>query len=370
MAPGFAEADQSFHTQALTRLANMETQSMQHRMANEDAMMKLAQGADAPKNLDQQITQMEAQAGRLMAGGFVKQGSDLFEKASLARSHQATVRREQFQEEEKARQHRIDSIKTINTMLETVTDERSYNAMLERYKMENPGDEIPEQFQHYNPELVRMVRLTSPQAIKREEEERKKKKDEFEQELKERQEKDRERRTDIEDRRARTMEAAEARREKAEGKNAGKVGKPNKEEIAAAGELVSEEFPDLKPNIISGPQGRDSHTAAANELAERTEAVFAANKGMSKDEARETAFREMKDAGDFKKYTVREPIKAFGIPLPFASTEEQKTAYKPGRTKESPRDLPADKKLKDGLWYQTPQGVLRWDAKKQKLVDE
>jgi len=129
---------------------------------------------------------------------------------------------------------------------------------------------------------------------------------------------------------------------------------PNTNDVKAAEAAI-------KAHIFKG----DSSTAApeaiktgAYAIAARAKALVRTNKALDWDTALSRAISESQSNGDWdtdKGYSI------FGFPI---SDDTTKFVPKPGKTPDMPAPLPADKKLKKGMYYVTGKGTILWDGTK------
>lgn len=346
-------------TQRLRQAAaadQVEAQAKLKAMQLAEQKMKLLQGVGAPVEggaAPPDIpSQMDAQARRLLAAGFVKEGSDLAAKSQTIRLNTAREDLSGARREDVMLGTKQKKLESLSAIFGSVQDESSFNNAKMLWMNTHPDEPLPPQLAIYNPETVsrlqqatniglQQIRLTRDEAnmVQR---------DQFEAGRNARAEAAQKA---LSERAAMVQDRIDARA-KERGAKGKAVGAPNGTMISAAEALINQEFPGLPRDIIAGPNLAAS--TAAYSVASEAKALQAANPGLSADEAINQAYLAAKQAGDFK--LEESAIPFFGKPkASFSRSGKSPTAALP---------LPPDRKLVAGKYYQTPVGIVLWDGKK------
>lgn len=376
-------AAQIQHINALTQNTYSEMQDRQRKAAQEQKMLELfargpqTTGKDGEGNPITQGDALEELGGRMVQSGFVKQGMDILNKASEIRTRESSQRIAAAKAAQEIIDKKAKAYESFNNFLAGAHDRPSWEIAIQAWKAENPGIPVPPGMEQYNPQLIDILKTVTKTGQKESHEDAVQNQRDVMNAWREDQLASRERHNEVMESvslaREALAERRESRREKAGGAKVGKVGNATNEDILAAHQMILRGHPDINPDLSVGKDNLVS--SYAYEMANEAEALMARNKGLSKVEAMHQVYDRMDKAKVFDAPGAKMPPKepswatkrlseltdALGIGKKSESTKGL------GSSPKTPAPLPPKgSPLKDGVYYKTPRGIVKWNAAKGK----
>lgn len=345
--------------------------------AGSEAMMEGPDGEQIPI-----ADRMDTMSHRLLSAGYVKDAADLATKASTVRASDARALSSAAQAQVKLLDQTVKAHEDLYNFLAASNDPKSFDAAKMLYMSQHPEEEIPPELAQYNPQVIDVLRKTTKTGMESTKAQAQALRDQATEDYRKKSLSQRERHANAVDARAdadRTLRATiAASRAKVVGKKP-VIGAPNRDMVQAAQAMVMKDYPDMAPDLTLGTNILAS--TAAYDLASEAKAAMANNPGLSASEAMGQVYATMQANGSFT--TEVAPKKKIGEwEVPYTGGEKSTKYQRKGKSggaaapasgsgaaPTSPLPLPPKgTALVDGAFYNTPKGVVQWNAKTKKAT--
>lgn len=355
-------------------IANDKQKQIQDFYKQKAASQKIAQQSQAAQTAQNTQPDSSQQMADLASGmmsdaqqmygmGLYEEADKLVKQASTLSSNVSKIN----SQTQMAQQHKIESAqkgyKLMQDTLGSAYDAQSFEDA-KREVREETGQPTPYDALPYSPKLVDYIKNTAKTAHQQSEEASKQK--EIQLRAADTQSKI-ETRKFHEEIATRKTAAYESRIDTLN--KAGGIPKtaPTSDDIKFAKAKIMQEFPEygaLKETDLPGPLKSSLYMAASN-IAIRTKQLMLEHNKLTPQEARERAFAESKNNGDWDFMKGKDPMKIMGHAVPGTGANRGPATYNPsGKSANAPIEgAPAPEKRVVGRYYKNAQGaVMQWQG--------